>query len=70
MKQLKRCSESTFYSFGLDDPVDNGVDGAHRISACTSSDDDDPEDTDEASAATEMISARAANDSSSSDVSF
>lgn len=70
MKQLKRCSESTFYSFGLDDPVDNGVDGAHRISACTSSGYDDPEDTDEASAAIEMISARAANDSSSSDVSF
>ncbi|RYP62222.1 hypothetical protein DL771_009821 [Monosporascus sp. 5C6A] len=70
MKQLKRCSESIFYSFGLNDPVDNSVDGAHRISACTSSDADDAEDADDASAAIEMISARAANDSSSSDVSF
>lgn len=67
MKQLKRCSESIFYSFGLNDPVDNSVDGAHRISACTSS---DAEDADDSSAAIEMISARAGNDSSSSDVSF
>lgn len=70
MKQLKRCSESIFYSFGLDDPVDNGVDGAHRISACTSSDGNDAEDAEDASVAIEMISARAANNSSSSDVSF
>lgn len=70
MKQLKRCSGSIFYSFGLDDPVDNGVDGAHRISACTSSDGDTAPDTDDASAAIEMISARPANDSSTLDVSF
>lgn len=71
MKQLKRCSESIFYSFGLNDPVDNRVDGAHRIAACTSSDADDASDADGASVTIEMISARAANDSSSSsDVNF
>ncbi|ETS75025.1 hypothetical protein PFICI_13509 [Pestalotiopsis fici W106-1] len=64
MKQLKRCSESVFYSFGLNDPVDNSVDGAHRISACTSSDEDDAENT------IETISARAADNSPSSDVRF
>ncbi|KAK3312158.1 hypothetical protein B0H66DRAFT_578425 [Apodospora peruviana] len=66
MKQLKRCSESMFYNFGLNDPVDNNVKGAHRISACTSSDADDAKNTNDTSAAIEMISARAANDSSSS----
>lgn len=67
MKQLKRCTKSIFYSFGVNDPVDNGVDGAHRISACTSSDADG---ADGASSTIEMISARAANDSSSSGVRF
>ncbi|KAK8012878.1 chitinase [Apiospora marii] len=70
MKQLKRCSESIFYSFGLNDPVDNGVDGAHRIAACTSSDASNANNAEDASTAIEVISARAANSSSSSDVRF
>ncbi|KAM7212489.1 hypothetical protein V8F06_012111 [Rhypophila decipiens] len=70
MKQLKRCSETMFYSFSLNDPVDNGVDGAHRISACTSSNANNTKNAHDVSAAIEMISARAANDSSNSNVDF
>ncbi|KAM7183708.1 hypothetical protein V8F20_012513 [Naviculisporaceae sp. PSN 640] len=71
MKQLKRCSENIFYSFGINDPVDNNVDGTHRISACTSSNADDGKGTNNTSGVIEIISAKAANDSSSrTDVTF
>ncbi|KXJ89088.1 hypothetical protein Micbo1qcDRAFT_213428 [Microdochium bolleyi] len=36
MKRMKKCSRTMFYRLSLDDPIDDNITGAHRISACTS----------------------------------
>ncbi|KAH7028812.1 chitinase [Microdochium trichocladiopsis] len=36
MKKMSRCSQSLFFRFSLDDPVDDNIAGTHHIKACSS----------------------------------